>query len=34
MILPFVDDFPKDNELYNIMTTKPGEVMKGEHEHE
>ena len=27
VILPFVDDFPKDNELYSIMTTKPGEVV-------
>ncbi len=26
VILPFVDHFPKDNELYNIMTTKPSEV--------
>ena len=26
VILPFVDDFPKDNELYSIMTTKPEEV--------
>ena len=25
VILPFVDDFPQDNELYSIMTTKPGE---------
>ena len=34
VILPFVDDFPQDNELYNIMTTKPGEVMKGESDYE
>ena len=27
VILPFVDDFPKDNELYSIMTTKPSEVV-------
>jgi hypothetical protein len=27
VILPFEDDFPQDNELYSIMTTKPGEVM-------
>lgn len=26
VILPFKDDFPRDNELYDIMTTKPGEV--------
>ena len=26
MILPFVDQFPKDTKLYKIMTTKPGEV--------
>lgn len=26
VILPFVDRFPKDTELYRIMTTKPGEV--------
>lgn len=26
VILPFVDDFPHDNELYSIMTTKPGEI--------
>ena len=29
-----MDYFPQDNELYSIMTTKPGEVMKGEPEHE
>ena len=27
VILPFMDDFPQDNELYSIMTTKPGEVV-------
>ncbi len=27
VILPFVDNFPKDNALYSIMTTKPGEVV-------
>ena len=27
VILPFMDNFPQDNELYSIMTTKPGEVM-------
>ena len=26
VILPFVDHFPTDLELYRIMTTKPGEV--------
>ncbi len=26
VILPFMDNFPQDNELYSIMTTKPGEV--------
>ena len=26
IILPFVDRFPTDLELYRIMTTKPGEV--------
>lgn len=26
VILPFKDDFPKDNELYRIMTTRPSEV--------
>ena len=26
VILPFVDRFPTDLELYSIMTTKPGEV--------
>ena len=25
-ILPFVDRFPKETELYRIMTTKPNEV--------
>ena len=32
--LAFVDDFPKDNELYSIMTTKLGETGKRENEHE
>ena len=27
-ILPFVDRFPKDIELYSIMTTKLNEVVK------
>ena len=26
LILPFVDRFPKDTELYRIMTTKPQEI--------
>ena len=26
IILPFVDRFPKDTELYRVMTTKPNEV--------
>ena len=26
IILPFVDRFPKDSELYRVMTTKPNEV--------
>ena len=34
VILPFMDHLPQDNELYSIMTAKPGEVMKGEPEHE
>ena len=25
-ILPFADDFPKDTELYKLLTTKPSEV--------
>ena len=29
VILPFYDRFPKDTELYRIMTTKPGEVQAG-----
>lgn len=31
VILPFADDFPKDTELYRLLTTKPSEV---EHEAE
>ena len=27
-IIPFVDHFPKDTQLYKIMTTKPDEVNK------
>ena len=26
VILPFADDFPKDTELYRLLTTKPSEV--------
>jgi type IV secretory pathway VirB4 component len=28
VILPFADKFPKDTELYRIMTTKPNETVK------
>ena len=28
VILPFADKFPKDTELYSIMTTKPTEALK------
>ena len=28
-ILPFIDHFPKDTELYRVMTTKPQEVASG-----
>lgn len=28
VIIPFVDRFPKDTELYRIMTTKPNEMLK------
>ena len=28
VILPFIDKFPKDTELYRIMTTKPTEALK------
>ena len=31
-ILPFVDHFPKNTELYHIMTTKPQELKKKEDE--
>ena len=31
VILPFRDEFPKDTELYKLLTTKPGEV---EHDNE
>lgn len=27
-IIPFVDHFPKDTELYSIMTTKPSEIVE------
>ena len=26
-IVPFIDDFPKDTELYRIMTTKPDDIV-------
>ena len=29
VIVPFVDRFPKDTEMYKLMTTKPNEI-KGE----
>ena len=32
VILPFVDHFPTDLELYQIMTTKPGEVSREKQE--
>ncbi len=28
VILPFIDRFPRDTELYSVMTTKPNEVKK------
>ena len=28
VILPFVDHFPRDTQLYRLLTTKPGEVRK------
>ena len=31
-IIPFVDHFPQDTELYRIMTTKPEEQEKQEHD--
>jgi len=30
VILPFIDRFPKDTELYAVMTTKPNEIKKGD----
>ena len=33
VILPFVDHFPTDLELYHIMTTKPGEIAREKEEH-
>ena len=30
VILPFVDHFPRDTQLYRLLTTKPGEVRKEE----
>ena len=26
-IVPFIDDFPKETELYRIMTTKPDDIV-------
>ena len=34
VIIPFIDRFPTDNQLYSIMTTKPGEVHHQEVFHE
>jgi hypothetical protein len=31
VILPFADKFPKDTELYRMMTTKPGEIESETH---
>ena len=28
-IVPFVDHFPEDTELYRLMTTKPDEALRG-----
>ena len=28
IMIPFVDKFPKDTELYKLMTTKPHEIVK------
>ena len=28
VILPFVDHFPRDTELYRLLTTKPDEVRR------
>ena len=33
VILPFIDRFPQETELYRIMTTKPNEIVKGEESH-
>ena len=29
VIVPFVDRFPKDTEMYRLMTTKPNEIKGG-----
>ena len=29
VIVPFVDRFPKDTEMYKLMTTKPNEIQGG-----
>ena len=31
-LVPFINRFPKDTELYKLMTTKPGEGVFGEYE--
>lgn len=33
-ILPFVDHFPKNTELYRIMTTKPLDLKKEDEQHD
>lgn len=33
-ILPFVDHFPKNTELYRIMTTKPLDLQKEDEQHD
>ena len=33
-ILPFVDHFPKNTELYAIMTTKPLDLKKEDEQHD
>ena len=33
-ILPFVDHFPKNTELYRIMTTKPQELKRRMNDYE
>ena len=33
-IIPFKDQFPKDTNLYRIMSTKANEIVEGEHDYE